>query len=70
MKPEWEYHVENVGGGLRAIKPEELEARLNEAAEEGWELVQITPQTNSNRFYVVYRRSVAGRPRKSRFAWS
>lgn len=35
MKPEWEYHVENVGGGLRAIKPEELEARLNEAAEEG-----------------------------------
>jgi hypothetical protein len=70
MRAEWKYHVESLSAGLRAIKPEELEARLNEACEEGWELVQISPQTNSNRLYIVWRRSMVTKSRRTRFSWS
>ncbi len=51
-----EYRVEVLGGGLRSPKPEELEALLNRAAEDGWRLEQVLGLSNSQRLFVVLRR--------------
>ena len=47
------YRVEVIGGGLRGVKPEQLEALLNELADEGWRLHSFSLQPNSNRLWVV-----------------
>jgi hypothetical protein len=55
---DWEYRVETLGGALRGAKPEELEALLNLAGQEGWEPAHITPHGSSGgRYWVVLRRS-------------
>jgi len=51
-----EYRVEVLGGSLRSPKPEELEALLNRAAEDGWRLEQVLGLHNSQRLFVVLRR--------------
>lgn len=70
MNPEWEYHVESLGGALRGAKEGELQRLLNLAAEEGWEPLHILPHGSSGgRYWVVLRRrseaSSSRRKRKS-----
>ena len=69
MKPLWEYHVGLFGSALRAAKPEEVEAFLNEAASEGWELAQVAAMSNGNKLMVILQRKLAERARKRRPSW-
>ncbi len=66
----WEYSVHSVGGILRQVKPEQLTELLNQAAQEGWELVQMTAQENSNALWLVLRRpSTPETRRKTSWGW-
>jgi hypothetical protein len=64
----WEYAVHPAGGALKRAKPEELTEMLNQAASEGWELMQIVPQENINTVLVVLRRPSTPRTRREA-AW-
>jgi hypothetical protein len=56
MADELAYRVEMLGGGLKGVKPEQLEALLNEVADEGWWLHSLSHQPNSNRMWVILTR--------------
>lgn len=58
MPPNWEYRVEVIGGAMMSAKPEDLEALLNEAAEDGWVFWAIAPQNNTARLWVILRRNI------------
>jgi hypothetical protein len=60
----WEYTVQPAGGALKRAKPDELTEMLNQAASEGWELMQIMPQENINTVLLVLRRPTAPRKRR------
>ena len=60
----WEYAVYAAGGGFKRAKPEELTQVLNQAASEGWELMQVVPQENANRVLLVLRRPSTPRARR------
>ena len=64
----WEYAVYAAGGGMKRAKPEELTEILNQAASEGWELMQVVPQENHNQVYLVLRRQSTPRTRRQA-AW-
>ena len=55
-----EYRVEILGGTMRAPKPYELETLLNQVAEEGWALGELSYKPNSNQLWVILQR---GEPR-------
>lgn len=50
------YRVLELGGAMRGVKAEELEALLNGASAEGWDLHQVIPRESSNKFLAVFRR--------------
>jgi hypothetical protein len=50
------YRVLELGGAVRGVKAEELEALLNGAAAEGWELQQVVPRESSNKFLAVFQK--------------
>lgn len=50
------YRVLELGGALRGVKAEELEALLNGASAEGWELQQMIQRENSSKFLAVFRK--------------
>ncbi|MCJ7566735.1 MAG: hypothetical protein MUO58_04265 [Anaerolineales bacterium] len=58
MSPNREYRVEVLGGSMVSAKPEELEAMLNEAAEDGWAFLATAPQNNSARLWVILHRDL------------
>jgi len=60
----WEYAVHPAGGGLKRAKPDELTEMLNQAALEGWELMQIMPQEGVNTLLLVLRRASTPRTRR------
>jgi hypothetical protein len=55
-----EYRVEMLGGSVISAKPEDLEAMLNEAAEDGWAYLATAPQYNSARIWVILHRELGG----------
>jgi hypothetical protein len=57
MSARAQYRVLELGGALRGVKAEELEALLNGASAEGWILHQVIPRESSNRFLAIFRRS-------------
>ena len=62
-----EYRVEILGGALRGAKPEELEALLNEVAEDNWLLSRLSYKPNTNQMWVILQREGEGqslRPRR------
>lgn len=70
MTTVWEYGVEVLGGVLRGARPEDLEALLNEAAQEGWEPVSILRRSsNSSQLLIVLRRQVRGRSQERSRTW-
>lgn len=65
-----EYRVEVIGSALRGAKSEELEAMLNQVAQEGWELAELIFKTNTSQLWVVLQRQVEGeRSRKRSRSW-
>ena len=66
---EWEYRVEHYGSSFSGPKPEILQDLINEAADEGWELFQVSPITNSNKLLVVYRKPFRTRSRDRSTTW-
>jgi hypothetical protein len=69
VKPRWEYWVEELGGGFRGARSQELEALLNEASAENWELAEVAALANSNRLLVVMRRRLDDRTHKRQRQW-
>ena len=70
MAAEWEYSVEALGGALRGVRPQEIEALLNEAANDGWEPVNVFQRgASSNQILIVLRRKVTGRTRDRSGTW-
>ncbi|MBT3388857.1 MAG: hypothetical protein HN413_00445 [Chloroflexi bacterium] len=63
---EWEYIVENFGGVMRAIKPEEFQAGLNELGAEGWEVIAVHQTQSSNKFWVFAKRPLSEAARRQR----
>jgi hypothetical protein len=60
----WEYSVCAAGGGFKRVKPDELTEMLNQAASEGWELMQIVPQESNYQVLLVLRRPSTTRTRR------
>jgi hypothetical protein len=50
------YRVLELGGAVRGVKAEELEALLNGAAADGWQLQQVIQRESSNKFLAVFRK--------------
>lgn len=69
MKQHWEYQVEQFGSALRAARPEEVEAFLNGAAAEGWELGQAAPMSNGSKIMVILQRRLAEPKRRRKHTW-
>lgn len=69
MKPNWEYQVEQFGAAIKSAKPEEVEAFLNEAAMEGWELSHVASMSNGSKLMVILRRKLVEQSRKRKSAW-
>jgi ABC-type Fe3+/spermidine/putrescine transport system ATPase subunit len=69
MKPKWEYQVEQFGTALKSARTEEVEAFLNEAATEGWELDRVASMSNGSKLMVVLRRKLVERRRKRQSTW-
>ncbi|MCK5053133.1 MAG: hypothetical protein KAR65_02575 [Anaerolineales bacterium] len=61
-----EYRVEVLGGSMISAKPEDLEAMLNEAAEEGWMFLATAPQNNSARLWIILQRTLRESRKKTR----
>lgn len=53
MKPGWEYRVEELGSTWKVAKLSELEALLNNAAEERWEPTIVTMRGSGNRILII-----------------
>ena len=56
MSARYRYRVLELGGAMRGVKAEELQALLNGAAADGWELQQVIQRENSNKFLAVFRK--------------
>ena len=63
MKPGWEYRVEELGSTWQVAKKSELEALLNNAAEESWEPTIVTMRGSGNRILIILRRQLERRSR-------
>jgi hypothetical protein len=50
------YRVLELGGTVRGVRAGELEALLNGASTDGWELQQVIQRENSNKFLAVFRK--------------
>ena len=65
----WEYRVFNLGGLLNEVKPEEMEALLNQWGQEGWELVVAHHHEGSNRVRLVAKRPASGSSPRRPSSW-
>jgi len=66
VEEQWEYHVEVLGGALRGAKADELDAYLNQAGEDRWELVCVHQPQNSNKLWVNMKRRLTAATRRQR----
>ncbi|HSQ27995.1 MAG TPA: DUF4177 domain-containing protein [Anaerolineales bacterium] len=68
MQPKtlWEYRVLTFGSALSGVKDEELEALLDSWGEEGWEVFEISPITNSSKIRIAARRPLSSSTRRQR----
>ena len=62
---QWEYRVMTLGGFF-GTKDEQIAACLNEWGEEGWELVNIYPQSSSGKVTLVAKRPLTREARRWR----
>ena len=69
MNQEWEYCVETLGSIWRGPNPEELQALLNDAGAEGWELITAFNMAGGNRILTILRRPKPMRSRQRRSTW-
>ena len=60
---QWEYRVLTFGSFF-GTKDEQIAACLNEWGEEGWELVNIYPQSNSGKVTLVAKRPLTREARR------
>jgi hypothetical protein len=51
-----EYRVEVLSGGMRGVKPEELEALLNKAGGDEWTPCGLSHKPSSNQLWVILQR--------------
>ncbi len=65
-RTQWEYRVETFGSFFRSVRPEELEASLDEWGEDGWEVFAVYPVPNSTRTMVIARRPLTLLERRRR----
>jgi hypothetical protein len=63
---QWEYRVETFGTFWSAPKDEDLEARLDEWGEEGWQVIVIYKSGNGEKVTVVAQRPLTAATRRQR----
>jgi len=69
MNPNREYQVVQFGSALRSPRPQEVEAFLNEAAAEGWEVSQMTSLSNGSKLMIILQRTVAQPIKRKHSHW-
>jgi hypothetical protein len=60
----WEYRFQRFGSTFREAKDEEIEAALDEWGAEGWEVIDMT--TESNKVILLARRPLSLATRRQR----
>lgn len=63
---QWEYRVSTFGSAWSGVNDEELEILLDSWGEEGWEVVEVSPITNSNKVRMVAKRPLTTSTRRQR----
>lgn len=62
----WEYRVESLGSAFSHPKDEEIEEKLNEWGEDGWEIIDVSPPFGSTKIRIVAKRPLSERERRRR----
>ena len=63
---QWEYRVLTFGSAWSGVNDEALERLLDEWGEEGWEVFQVSPLTNSSKIRITARRPLSSSTRRER----
>lgn len=63
---QWEYLAMTLGSILRASRDEEIEMRLNEIGDQGWEVVSAYPIQRTFRMRIIAKRQVTAAVRRQR----
>jgi len=68
VAPRWEYQVQILGSFWRGPRAEDVQEFLTQAAEDGWEPLELTTIQNSSKMMLILRRSTetAGRTRRAK----
>jgi len=68
VAPKWEYLVQILGSFWRGPRPEDVQKFLTQAAEDGWEPLELTTIQNSSKMMLLLRRPIetAGRRRRAK----
>jgi hypothetical protein len=61
----WEYRVLKSGSLWSGVKADELEQKLNELGQEGWEVVSAVSFESTNKITVIAKRPLSERARRS-----
>ena len=62
---QWEYRVVGIGS-MWGAKGQQIEARLNELGQEGWEVVQAVLPHNGGKLLVIAKRPLSQAERRRR----
>ena len=62
----WEYLSMTLGTFLRPSKDEEIDLRLNEIGEQGWEVISVYPIENTNKARIIAKRTLTTRTKRQR----
>lgn len=63
---QWEYRVGSIGTFWSYPNDEGVEQLFNEWGEDGWEVIIVTPEPNSNKLHVVAKRPLTAANRRRR----
>jgi hypothetical protein len=63
---QWEYRVLTFGSAWSGVKDEELEVLLDDWGEQGWEVFEIAPITNSSKVRITAKRPLTTSTRRQR----
>ena len=63
---QWEYIIEKMGSAFFGVKPDKLEAFLNNLGSDGWEVVSLHQPHSSSQIWVTAKRAVSRDTRRRR----
>ncbi len=63
---QWEYRVLTFGSAWSGVNDEELEILLDSWGEEGWDVFEVSPITNSSKVRITAKRPLTTSTRRQR----